>query len=358
MVFDTREKWIACEDPTAMLRFWKQNSCKYTINWDRKLRLWMLALLRQQIADSRASTRGYHPQPKMSSMEFVANSVEEWLESESYEDWQPTTLRGDFPQVLLDELLLDDNLWMADYRVWNRVAWHGAEQVEQTPDKKVQADLLRDILGNPHDLYSLPPGHTTVWCNNSSCPARGAIKFPGGCESARLVEGSVLSGEGMCRYRFQTAEEVAEEFHRGWGSSMICSSCNVPPIIRVESSPILTPTIRAMAEEIYTTKDFSVGRMGILCDALQDIGLSFVEKCSSCRGTGYAHATLIGKVRVVDSRGENRGKVRSTLKDDPTVCKRCEGHGETPNLLLSHLSSAEQLHVRGCWAIDRLSCRR
>jgi hypothetical protein len=96
--------------------------------------------------------------------------------------------------------------------------------------------------------------------------------------------------------------------------------------------PWRTPTISAMAADIYSRDDFPI--LPVLADALEDAGYPDPEPCSDCEGNGVVVAY------------KERPDISSEI-----ACHGCYGVKTFPSELLSHLRSPS-VHVRGCWALD------
>lgn len=151
-----------------------------------------------------------------------------------------------------------------------------------------QADILREIVGNPFRLVSLPSRPSGL------CAACGAGRHDH-C-GAQVSAAGIRCGCQIC-----------------WGRP---------------AHPWLTPTVLSLATAAYEHRTpqghLDPARLTVLADALEEAGCS--QQCESCGGSRLGH--------------DNNG-----------MCGDCEGSGWVEHDIITHLRSPGP-HVRGCWSLD------
>lgn len=182
----------------------------------------------------------------------------------------------------------------------------------------VQADLLREILGNPWRPVTLPKvdGKRLRAAKNKLSKLKERFDGP-----LPMGLGAMATMEMQARELMQAKEKVKD-------------------LSTDQSCPWLTPTVVSLATVAYSE------RLGRVCETCKNgypgWGLDARGRatqadrnCPSCHGTG----------RVEDGRLDNdRLKVLADALSD----RGCED-----DTILTHLRS-DGVHVRGCWVIDLL----
>jgi hypothetical protein len=286
----TEREWLTSEDPAAMLRLVMENPDHQEITCcrsERKLRLFACACFRRNATG-------------LLYQQAVATACEAWADG------------GDRPFPEMGE---------PDFIIYDRDAHHAARDIVKNCSVQ-QAELLRDIAGNPFRPAVLPK-------NPPHCPH---------CGSARFAPVPLATRNDIM---------ACKECYWQWEWSANAYAC-----------PWLTPTVVSLAQAAYDhqgrqwvgrkhDQDEATGwvedghldsvRLSVLADALEEAGYPAVEReqCSSCDGVGWYNET-----------GPN------TFSQ---TCHSCVGNGtrswDSP--LLVHLRSPGP-HVRGCWALDLL----
>jgi hypothetical protein len=173
--------------------------------------------------------------------------------------------------------------------------------------------ILRDIVGNPFRLVTLPAGEKCPMCKDS--PVHGK-----------------LSPDGMGLQ---------------WLPCAVCRGTGHGP------SPVLTPLVRSLAEAAYQERcedgTLDPDRLLVLSDALIDAGLPAQAGNVAELERDIKTLHLIASGCYSDSAA--RGYARNINEKSKLLAE-----ARQPHPLLAHLRS-EGPHYRGCWAIDLLTGR-
>lgn len=197
------------------------------------------------------------------------------------------------------------------------------------PEKKRQAGLLREIVGNP-------------WRPMASLPRDLGVVLKRGARNYR--QENILPTEYLTPTVLSLAEAAYEE-----RPGRRCERC-VSGWISCVSAGIKCPDCHGTGR----IEDGSLDplRLAILADAIEEAGCAD-QRCKDCNGSGTysVQATNAGLSRA-------NGYGASTTYTEWRGCRSCggdydrKGAGTVPDPLLAHLRSLGVTHVRGCWALD------
>jgi hypothetical protein len=149
----TEEEWLACADPTPMLKFLRGRAS------DRKLRLFACGCCRRHKSVLRGKR---NLQTLEASEEFADGRMTRKDMRKVRENWYvydyPFPLRGTWQAALSHATILDTGGWS----VANDTAPHAA-QASPRPEREqiAQAGILRDIFGNPFRPVAVDPAWLT-----------------------------------------------------------------------------------------------------------------------------------------------------------------------------------------------------
>lgn len=113
----------------------------------------------------------------------------------------------------------------------------------------------------------------------------------------------------------------------------------------------LTPTVRSIAEEIYTKQDYT--GIPILADALEEAGLTG-DTCPTCKGQGSYWVCHCFMYECAEF-GDPNWMDHCSSKTHET-CRDCGGTRYATHPILEHLRKGKS-HAQGCWVIDLLTER-
>ncbi len=185
----------------------------------------------------------------------------------------------------------------------------------------VQADLLRDIVGNPFNPVTLPISTSSKPLVR--CPECLDEKWPGWHGSDSLADAFAIElAERCCK----TCKPVWDRpnAQAGWVSAQ-AGWVEGP-------GPWQNPLVHKMAQVCYDERRFE--DLPILADALEDVGLDPAVRCGMCNSEpGWRHP---------------RHHYEYCLP-----CDICGGKPPSPNPILVHLRQPGP-HARGCWVLDLL----
>jgi hypothetical protein len=298
-------EWLTSADPAAMLEWrthisWLKTFPPTNIS-DRKLRLFACAGCRSMwhlLMDER-SRRAVEVAERYADGEATG---QELYESNVDADHAPCCCYG-VP-------------WNRDNAPHRLAAWASFEDARNAAittvqvdcgqfavDAKTQADILRDLIGNPFRPVVLPVGPKCERCGDS--PVKGRLN---------------PDGLGL-----------------NW---LPCKKCNGTGH---QPCPYITPFVIGIAQVAYDNRNtdgtLESDRLMVLSDALEDAGFptheTLTTSCHNCNAEGF--------VQDAYDRGMH------------FLCAKCDGTKrreiEVPHPLLTHLRSPGP-HWRGCWALD------
>lgn len=296
-------EWLTSTDPAAMLAILagedgRGNSVTPPRVSDRKLRLFACACCRavwDRITDERS--RYAVEIAELMADGHTAKVEEQAAFDESFRVIQDRP--GDAFAAAAHGCTYDDASFMG--RVPQQIVVGFAVKFHEAA---LQANLLREIVGNPFKPLSREPG----WCAPTDSRTANLGREIGDRKASGLLES--LGGK--------------QTYHL--------------------TQSMLTETVRALALTTYADRDFA--RLPILADALEDAGLAGSLRYT-CGGTGtHAHAGRKGEVihgvlHEIDPRKQHH--------HHDAKCPRVID----PSPLLAHLRGPGP-HALGCWALDLL----
>lgn len=196
-------------------------------------------------------------------------------------------------------------------RITSCVGGEDATKKGPFPTPAAQANLLRDIIGNP-----FKPVIIGTPC--SECVGRGRIR----------VEGDHGDYDEVCC-------PVCDYDTNGTGLGTGTH--------KGRDVPWLTPTVTQLAETIY--QDHTFDHLPILADLLEESGCDNADILNHCRGQEKCpHCGGRGKVVGSSPRGEH--DLDAATITVASTCGYCGGLGCT-----------QLTHARGCWVLDLLTGR-
>lgn len=326
----TEQEYLVCDDPGRMLAFLcdthpRSGQPTRMRPSDRRLRLWACACCRavwDKLTDPR-SRRAVE----------VAERYADGLATES----ERAAARKDAMLVIEHVFLNPNDIQAAPAFEAAGTCKEGAcNAVTECLSRPrgippaAQADLLRHIVGNPWRLVSVEERQPCGFCFEHK---------PGWVHDLRLDEHGM-----MCAYGEKHCPKCKG---RGWHSAR---------------SPWITPTVRSLAESLYSGEPCA----SMLHDALIEAGCPETVACYECEGTGMVKAPegdfarrwscddcdgtgrlphpLLAHFRPRVACGKCAG-IGVLYHDDEWKCHACAGRGFTGGEYGEH-------HPKGCWAID------
>lgn len=272
----TEEEWIASNNPVAMLDWLTAKHVhrdvfvRSFVN-DRKLRLFACACWWE--FDKRGIPDGV--------LGYALKSAERWADTGRKPP--PTVMRGNIEDYIFG---------------YGDPSSASRETLFALPDRReFQADLLRDIFGNPFRPVAMPEHRVCDRCSGNIAHVGSKLDPP------------------------------------------YCAQCYDKPergllkLVESESHPWLqwnNGTIPKLAQAIYEERAWD--RMPILGDALEEAGCTDTTILEHCR---REHSS-----GPCDGTGTNRGYCVGGL------CPQCGGSGQVRRPVI---------HTRGCWLIDLLT---
>ncbi len=327
----TEQDWLVSDKPQEMLRFLTQN---IAVQWevgeapptlqsrrpsDRRLRLFAVGY-----------TRLSHPNGHWEGSEHHDKAVYEYAEQ---------LAEGKSPINIMDYTPYCQGLASLVHDSAEQCAIEVASYTLDGWSSKQEADVLRDVVGNPFRPLRLlrkslaDDGRCSCSCADKCPLGRGGSQLR--CTTGELKHNNVvLAGEWLTPEVLSLAEAAYEE-----RSGRKCEKC-VGGWISCVSAGIKCPDCHGIGRIEDGTLDND--RLGVLSDVLEEAGCPVEEPCP------IDHEWKGVKIR------DGFDAVQAMIDWDKRQKEcRCKGTGRLPNPLLAHLRSPGP-HVRGCHVLDAL----
>ncbi len=334
----TEQDWLVSDEPQEMLRFLTQN---IAVQWevgeapptlqsrrpsDRRLRLFAVGY-----------TRLSHPNGHWEGSEHHDKAVYEYAEQ---------LAEGKSPINIMDYTPYCQGLASLVHDSAEQCAIEVASYTLDGWSSKQEADVLRDVVGNPFRPLRLlrkslaDDGRCSCSCADKCPLGRGGSQLR--CTTTELKQANVIDASGWLTSEVLSLAAAAYserpgqkcECGDGWDRKRYAQERKHNPEAILDGCNLCHGTGR------IEDGTLDPARLAVLSDAMEEAGCPAEEPCP------IDHEWKGVKIR----EGFDTAQAMIDWGKRQKEC-RCKGTGRLPHPLLAHLRSPG-LHVRGMWSLD------